>query len=113
MFCFCPTQEGNTPLHYAALSDSPDVITFLLGKANGGSGISYGSGRCTSRRRSNGLLDLRNDAWETPLLRSAVGGSVPVAKALLVRTRRCAVVITIIAENGDAACIAGIFGVVF
>lgn len=81
-------QEGNTPLHYAALSENEEVITFLLRKANGVRvevGGSDHSGRRTSKTPGGVFVNARNDAWETPLLRAAVGGHVPVLKALLVR----------------------------
>lgn len=80
------SQEGNTPLHYAALSENPEVITFLLRK-DGRDHVLAGSRRRWGRRWGT-LLESRNDACETPLLRAAFGGSVTVARALVVRPIR-------------------------
>ncbi|CAM9839160.1 unnamed protein product, partial [Phaeothamnion confervicola] len=63
--------EGNAPLHYAALSESPDTVAFLLRKAT---------------VRAAALpppVDVRNYAGETPALRAAVAGHVPVLRFLL------------------------------
>ena len=103
-------QDGNTPLHYACLSDNPEVALFLLRKAactsagrggggggdagfsnggrnSGGNSDSGGGGSQQPKRRQRFLLESRNSAFETPLLRAAVGGSVAVAQALMVRAR--------------------------
>ncbi len=87
-----PTQEGNTPLHYACLSDSPELILFLLKKAAATASRlapQFSSGYENPRHKlaKTMLLEARNTASETPLLRAAVGGSVAVVQALLVRPR--------------------------
>ncbi|CAM9264472.1 unnamed protein product, partial [Ectocarpus sp. 6 AP-2014] len=96
--------DGNNPLHYACLSESPDLITFLLRKAaaaassssSSSSNSSSPSAGAASRRPLSGvhdtprqrlaksrLLEARNAESETPLLRAAVGGNVAVVDALL------------------------------
>ncbi|CAN0203640.1 unnamed protein product, partial [Ectocarpus fasciculatus] len=98
--------DGNNPLHYACLSESPDLITFLLRKAAAAAASSSSSSSSPSAaaasaaaRRSpppacvhdtprqrlakSRLLEARNAESETPLLRAAVGGDVAVVDALL------------------------------
>ena len=84
---FGTQQEGNTPLHYACLSDNPELILFLLRKAAAtASNLSDPSGYENPRQKlaKARMLEARNAASETPLLRAAVGGDVAVAQALLV-----------------------------
>eukprot|EP00752_Nemacystus_decipiens_P014307 g12727.t1 len=84
-----PDSEGNTPLHYACLSDNPELILFLLRKAAATASYLSDSGGYENPRQKIAkarLLEGRNAASETPLLRAAVGGDVAVAKTLLVNT---------------------------
>ncbi|CAM9308665.1 unnamed protein product, partial [Scytosiphon promiscuus] len=81
--------DGNNPLHYACLSDSPELIRFLLRKAAGtASGLANGrrgdyEDNRLQRLAKSRMLEARNAAWETPLLRAAVGGNVAVVQTLL------------------------------
>ncbi|CAM9912553.1 unnamed protein product [Choristocarpus tenellus] len=95
-----PDEEGNTLLHYGALSDNPELIHFLLRKARKrGRGGIWMSGRDDSATESTPqcslptplvgasevitFLESKNDAGETAFLRSAVKGDVGVLKAFL------------------------------
>ncbi|CAN0473079.1 unnamed protein product, partial [Ectocarpus sp. 12 AP-2014] len=49
--------DGNNPLHYACLSESPDLITFLLRKAAASSSSSSPSAGAASRRPMPGVHD--------------------------------------------------------
>lgn len=84
-----PPQEGNTALHYACLSNNSEVIVFLLRKAAraaaAAAALSRGSGAAVTPEVSvRYMLETRNDAAETPILRAAVAGNVGVTRALLV-----------------------------
>lgn len=88
-------QEGNTPLHYACLSDNPELIHFLLRKAAAtASKLTDPSGYENRRQKlaKSRMLEARNSASETPLLRAAVGGDVAVAQALLVNTKQSTII---------------------
>jgi ankyrin repeat protein len=63
--------SGNNPVHYAALAETPEVLGFLLQQSRG---------HLTPEIR---LVDSRNAMGETPLLRAAGMGKIPVVKALL------------------------------
>ena len=68
-----PDAQGNTPFHFAALADVPEVLGFLQQQ-----GRSKTASSSTSR-----LVDARNHAGETPLLRAASTGKIPTLKYLL------------------------------
>ncbi|CAN0235700.1 unnamed protein product, partial [Discosporangium mesarthrocarpum] len=93
-------EEGNNPLHYAALSENPSLIDYLLRKARSRGTIrgwiGNGGGAINGRARGPSLLpppgcpgghawfvEMRNNEDETALLRSAVKGDMGVMKALL------------------------------
>lgn len=89
-------QEGNTPLHYACLGNNPELILFLLRKAAATASNLADPNGCENPRQKLAkarMLEARNAASETPLLRAAVGGDVAVAQTLLVnfckRGMRC------------------------
>ena len=67
-----PDEEGNNPMHYAALADQPEVASFLMQQTQGmlGPGLP--------------LMRLKNADGETPLLRAAATGHIPTIKYLLV-----------------------------
>lgn len=75
-------------MHFACLSDSPELILFLLKKcaATASRLPQFSSGYENPRLKlaRSAMLEARNAASETPLLRAAVGGSVGVIQALLV-----------------------------
>ena len=66
-----PDADGNNPLHYAALADTPEVLEFIIGQG-GGKDINGGK-----------LVDSRNADGETPLLRACTLGKMEVVKALI------------------------------
>ena len=68
-----PDAQGNTPFHFAALADVPEVLGFLQ---------QQGRSRTFSSSSSR-LVDARNQAGETPLLRAASTGKIPTLKYLL------------------------------
>ena len=69
-----PDAEGNTPFHFAALADVPEVLGFLQQQVRSRHNAAQGSRR---------LVDARNNAGETPLLRAASTGKIPTLKYLL------------------------------
>lgn len=68
-----PDVQGNTPFHFAALADVPEVLGFLQQQDRSRS----------STNPANRLVDARNNAGETPLLRAASMGKIPILKYLL------------------------------
>lgn len=60
--------HGNNPMHYAAMADTPEVMGFFHQQTRG---------YFDSETR---LVDSRNDAGETPLLRAMMIGHIPVVK---------------------------------
>ena len=68
-----PDAQGNTPFHFAALADVPEVLGFLQQQ---GRSRTYASS-------ASQLVDARNQAGETPLLRAASTGKIPTLKYLL------------------------------
>eukprot|EP01039_Chlorochromonas_danica_P001485 gene1485-1618_t len=66
-----PDPSGNNPLHMAALADTPEVANFLLQQTRG---------YLTEEVK---LVDSRNLAGETPLMKTMTTGNFVVAKALI------------------------------
>lgn len=66
-----PDAEGNNPLHYAALAETTEVMTFIFGQTKG---------FYTPEVR---LVDTRNNQGETPLLKATTIGKISVVKTLL------------------------------
>lgn len=62
---------GNTPMHYAALADTPEVMGFFLQQTKG------------FLTPDVKLVDSRNELGETPLLKAATAGVIPVLRALI------------------------------
>ena len=62
--------EGNNPLHYAVLADNGQVIDFIM-QQTGGHADGYK------------IIDSRNDDEETPIIRAATRGVLPVIKCLI------------------------------
>lgn len=62
---------GNTPLHYAALADTPEVMGFFHQQTKG------------FLMPDLRLVDSRNELGETPLLKAATSGVIPVLRALI------------------------------
>lgn len=60
-----PDSLGNNPLHFAALADSPEVVTFLLQQTKG---------------EDLRLVESRNALGETPLMKCMSTGVIAIAK---------------------------------
>ena len=67
-----PDPRGNNPMHFAAIADTPEVMGFLQQQ-----------GRALVSPPHTRLVDSKNDAGETPLLRAAATGKLPSLKYLL------------------------------
>ena len=68
-------EEGNHPLHYAALAETAEVASFIMQQTNGVV-LLRGS-------TSVPLVHLRNQDGETPLLRAVAAGHLPTIKYLV------------------------------
>ncbi len=65
-----PDSNGNNPMHFAALADSPEVMGFFHQQMQG------------KLNENLSLVDARNNRGETPLLRAAYAGNISVMKVI-------------------------------
>jgi ankyrin repeat protein len=63
-----PDEKGNNPMHFAALADNPEVVSFFVQQTRGFFADNVR------------LLECRNSAGETPLLRAMTVGVIPVIR---------------------------------
>lgn len=68
-----PDEDGDTPLHHAALAPTPDVAAFVMQQ----------TGRAVSGPGGLPLVSFRNTDGETPLLRAATAGHLSTLNYLI------------------------------